>query len=597
MSFSYFLLEGQNEDRAKIKLTKADKLGDYEQLLSITAPYKNDPNGKNNKHLPKLVDFYLEGQPLDIIKNYYDRFIKNTKTATKPIDNFNFQQFEQLVDSTATKADVETKKIDDKAVYEDNNVKIYLGTDKASCIKYGQGRKYGFCIARTDNSNLFHGYRAKGATFYFIYFKNREARSSAPEDLIVIHAYPDNQYMINYATPNADHNISEEAIIEKFPALESVFAQGIIKYIPFNQKEEQIYNVINKTDSILQLKTLDDQLLYVEMGKKIKNSEWSKLKNLDEILSKYIEVGSYDIPDAIISNSKYEDRYYDKLRQRAEIKSEGYNTGDEKLEDLIEKLSEDELYIWTYDEIEKNGLNDIISVSIFGEIFGQALLYKNIQLVELLCETLVNNGDENYKDKADGLISEWVNSTRFRYNDETERNKTIKILDIFINYGIVINIESPLFNIISSGNLDDYNILISKLLSFAKIFNYKEKYPQLVISKSKIIYRYISKYESQYPNTIVALIDAYDNPVFKGKSEAEDELTIWYMIKEKLSHINNEIEIAQNNSETTNIISQKVNEIVTKIEQENQTLLQTQRESKTTSKLLKLFIESKIANS
>ena len=102
------IVEGQNEERAKKQLSKADKLADYEQLLSITEPYKNDPNGKNNKHLPKLVDFYLDDHPIEIIKTYYDRFIKNSKIASKPIDNFNFQQFEQLVDSTATKVDIQS---------------------------------------------------------------------------------------------------------------------------------------------------------------------------------------------------------------------------------------------------------------------------------------------------------------------------------------------------------------------------------------------------------------------------------------------------------------------------------------------------------
>lgn len=63
-SMESVLVEGQNEERAKKQLSKAGKIDAYEQLLSITEPYKNDPNGKNNKHLPKLVDFYLENQPI-----------------------------------------------------------------------------------------------------------------------------------------------------------------------------------------------------------------------------------------------------------------------------------------------------------------------------------------------------------------------------------------------------------------------------------------------------------------------------------------------------------------------------------------------------
>ena len=332
--FKDYLLEGQNENTAKALLKNAGKEDSYEPLLSITEPFKSTTQGKNNKHLPKLVNFYLEGIPPQTIQEYYYRFIKNDKINNKPIDKLEFKEFEQLVDSTATKVDIEDKQIDEKPIYEDDNVQIFLGNSKEKCIKYGQGRKYGFCISRLDNSNLYHGYRKDGATFYFIYFKNKESQNKAPENLIVIHAYPDNQYQINYSTPNRDDRITKDEILEQFPVLEPIFDK-IIKYIPHSEKEERIYNIIQNTQSINDLKTLDDKLLFIEMGKEIENSDWKNIPEniLQTILSKYVEVGNYDIPHEFETTyPKLWKRYIEKLKQRVNI----------KLSNEIINLSDDE---------------------------------------------------------------------------------------------------------------------------------------------------------------------------------------------------------------------------------------------------------------
>jgi hypothetical protein len=116
-----------------------------------------------------------------------------------------------------------------------------------------------------------------------------------------------------------------------------------------------MYEVIDKADSILDLKTRDDQLLYIEMGKQIRDGyfpnegeiyyhrvqydgddmeyvdEWddiSKLVRPEEILIKYVERGAYDIPEEDLKNKfpkiwdKIWDRYLVKLKQRVEVKIE-----------------------------------------------------------------------------------------------------------------------------------------------------------------------------------------------------------------------------------------------------------------------------------
>lgn len=351
----YFIMEGQNEDRALAMLKKAGKEQFYNSLLELTA----DKNNKN-KHLPILVKFFLEGQSIDIIKNYYDRYASNTKLNQKPIDNLTFQQFEQMVDSAIVSTNVKSKTLDDKPLYEDQNVKIYLGDTKEKCIKYGQGSKYGFCIARSDTSNLYWGYRSRGATFYFVYFKNSYAKADAPSDLIVIHAYPNEQYQVNYAIPNKDFVKSKKEIVNEFPALDGILGKVIVhrEHTPEEKKKMEV----NNASEIGDLKTLEDQLLFVEMGNPIHynkgvDDEWKVLKkkvseqNFNEILKKYIEVGMYDIPKHIIKGSKYEQRYKKKLIQRAEAKTE--NLPPMSVSALVSKLTPDETTAYLIEHKDK----------------------------------------------------------------------------------------------------------------------------------------------------------------------------------------------------------------------------------------------------
>lgn len=341
----YFIMEGQNEDRALAMLKKAGKENYYNSLLELTA----DKNNKN-KHLPILVKFFLEGQSIDIIKNYYDRYVSNTKLNQKPIDNLTFQQFEQMVDSAVVSTNVKTKTLDDKPLYEDQNVKIYLGDTKEKCIKYGQGSKYGFCIARSDASNLYWGYRSRGATFYFVYFKNKTAQAKAPSDLIVIHAYPNEQYQVNYSTPNKDFSKSKKEIVNEFPALDGILGKVIVhrEHSEDEKKKLQVSNFYDIND----LKTLEEKLLWVELGREIDYrkddyDDWAELKYksgeqaFNEVLKKYIEVGMHDVPKHIIKGTKYEKRYKEKLIQRAEAKVENYPPM--SLSALQTKLTPDEI--------------------------------------------------------------------------------------------------------------------------------------------------------------------------------------------------------------------------------------------------------------
>ena len=373
----HFIAEGQNEDRALAMLKKAGKESAYDSLLEIT----NDKNNKN-KHLPILVKYFLEGQSIDIIKNYYERFISNTKLNQKPIDNLTFQQFEQMVDSAVVSTNVKTKTLDDKPLYEDQNVKIYLGDTKEKCIKYGQGSKYGFCIARSDASNLYWGYRSRGATFYFVYFKNSYAKADAPSDLIVIHAYPNEQYQVNYAIPNADHKKDAQEIVDEFPVLDGLLGKVIV-FREHSENEKKIMEISDIND-INDVKTLEQKLIWIEMGRTISDKQWKKVKekndekSFNEILKKYIEVGLADIPNEIVSGSKYENRYWDKVGQRldagiSQINDEGIEREVSTIYDLLRtNFSEDEIVVFFRrheNKYSESDLDNILERAIHSRMF------------------------------------------------------------------------------------------------------------------------------------------------------------------------------------------------------------------------------------
>lgn len=310
------LEEGQNELMAQAKLKKAGKIDDYDALLSITAPYNN-----KNKHLFKLVDYWVAANgTLDInaLRETYTNFMNTPAFARGDINRY--PTYESMVDavnsveSKISKQDLEN--IMDDAIYEDDNIKIYWGENKEKCIKYGQGPKFGFCISANSLGNMFWNYRKTGATFYFIYFKNKEAQARAPKELIVIHAYPDNKYKINYAKPNSDHSITPKAIVSQFPALNGLIG-SVIKYVPFNEHEQKIFEV-GQAKRITDLKTMDMQLLYIELNGRIRNEDYDALN--EKHIRKIIEVGGREIPQRILEKYPYlTDRYVTRMAQQIEM--------------------------------------------------------------------------------------------------------------------------------------------------------------------------------------------------------------------------------------------------------------------------------------
>lgn len=485
----YFIAEGQNEDRALALLKKAGKESFYNSLLDITS----DKNNKN-KHLPILVKFFLEGQSIDIIKNYYERFISNTKLNQKPIDNLTFQQFEQMVDSAVVSTNVKSKTLDDKTLYEDENVKIYLGDTKEKCIKYGQGSKYGFCIARSDASNLYWGYRSRGATFYFVYFKNKIAQAKAPSDLIVIHAYPDDKYYVNYAIPNADHQKSKKDIVNEFHALDGLIGKVIV-FREHSEKEQEVLKV-KDARSITSLNKLEERLIYLELGNPIEDYEWPKLKEsgesaFSEVLKKYLEVGFNDIPEDVIKGTKFENRYWNKVKQRMEIKVERlkakfaeYNEEDDNQVPVAEYfmgLTNDEFITFLKDHKEaytpeklKSSLSRMVEfpkkMKAFKKVFEMFdLSYHELRIVVIhaIKSRMTNSAALNFLCNEKGVdlgdeytvnIYDLLEFTSYKVEPEISHKALSQLLDSFKHWMIQ-----------SGGNKDDLQSGVGKELFLSNL--------------------------------------------------------------------------------------------------------------------------------
>lgn len=186
-------------------------------------------------------------------------------------------------------------------------------------------------------------------------FKNKISQAKAPTDLIVIHAYPNDQYQINYSEPNADFNKSKEEIIEEFPVLNGLLGK-VITYKKPSEEDNKMFELKNIT-SILKVKTLDEKLTWIEFGNKIYEGnqqykdihdtddnvdQWDELKKtngFDEIVKKYIEVGRYDLPIKISKDPKFNKRYWNKIEQRLSGKIKHFNYDFYDIDEIMDGYS------------------------------------------------------------------------------------------------------------------------------------------------------------------------------------------------------------------------------------------------------------------
>lgn len=283
-------------------------VGKLEDVLDTYGKYIVSPKAYGRKLLAKYSN--ISGA----------RFSKNT---------VDFVHFKKEVDANFESVNVKQlgwKGLPDP-IFENDKIVIFYGENRKKAILYGQGKKTTLCTARQDASNMFGHYRfEKEGSIYYVYFK--QPKDYAKMGFVDISLYPD-EITINFVTDNTDRRTSKEKILKQIPELAEEDENGNIifdKYIvpvPLDKKEKQLYNKIQNTESILELKDYAEQEMFIEFGKEIEDDEWDKLENKEELLQKYIEVGEYDIPDKFEHEyPKLWARYIKRLHKRVSIKIE-----------------------------------------------------------------------------------------------------------------------------------------------------------------------------------------------------------------------------------------------------------------------------------
>jgi hypothetical protein len=198
-----------------------------------------------------------------IIRNYIDRFdrIKNN-LPEKDITKYSWKELENTVDGYQPKQRIKAGTLDPTVtdanlLYNQNKVRIYLGKDKKSCVKYGNG--YSFCISARGKDNMYGHYRiGKRGTPYFIF--NDNLPKEDPDHVLVLFVYdipPDRReymtrnekarYTITNALNKGDESYSNlELIVYDYPWLKPITnfvddtSKGIIKAEPLEEIEHRL---------------------------------------------------------------------------------------------------------------------------------------------------------------------------------------------------------------------------------------------------------------------------------------------------------------------------------------------------------------------
>lgn len=410
----------KNDDRLILEAYKKVINEDNNKLQALNKLKKTFP-GKENEiikdfnfvkipgHLPRLVDYYITaGVSIDDIKSYYNRWlnIQNRAGVSNNINRYKgFHDMEQVVDATVSTVGTQAiKQITDAPVYSDQNIDVYIGSDKARCIKYGQGNKYSFCISRDTEANLFNSYRFSGdgnyKTIYFVYFKTDDPAikgTKATEPLVVILVSKSGKYTVNWAKKNDDIPYTVSQIEEMIPALKGLLT-SVFKFVPHSHQEIRMKEIMRESN-ILNLKSINDQLLWMEGSRAITlpHETWEQLKNPHA--QKWIELGKF-IPMDIVEKKfpRHVKRYKVHLKR--------------KLDDYIEEAKQSEpgaVLATPHEEVQrfastdygmfwldrggfvtKEGRDEVVNAIIkrFGEQPGTYLYLHKLHLTEVPYEAI-----------------------------------------------------------------------------------------------------------------------------------------------------------------------------------------------------------------
>ena len=225
----------------------------------------------STKIITQLINkFKLEKPDLDdnTITTYINRFSQikdNPNIPQKDITKYTWNDLEKVINNNQSKR-VKAGKLNDgepskdaNLVYNQNNLRIYAGTTKNACIKYGNG--YSFCISARGSQNMYSDYRiGDSGTPYFIFDdtktseKSKNGKFKDPKHLLVVFIYTPEDDDAYYTITTADNDgetsfIKFSEIESKYPKLKGL--KNIFKSIKVNPKEKAEYDLEEKYFGLL----------------------------------------------------------------------------------------------------------------------------------------------------------------------------------------------------------------------------------------------------------------------------------------------------------------------------------------------------------
>jgi len=280
---------------------------------------------------PKTVDFYLS--EFEKIKNKKYIQIKDPIHGLEHIhikDRNNvdayktFHELEILVDYVRGQVDVSGKtnykniKVDAKPIYEDNDLIIYYADSPQACIAYKGNVTYGWCIARSDSSNMFYTYRFKEHEPAFYFVKNKERTNNEFKLLnllrnmtklsfkdkyhffviqVVKNADPQNkdqkQYIVTSASNDGDQQMSWNDIVKIEPKLANKENYFVSK--PLQPEEKALHKrfIDGITDEEFEKLPYAEKDMYLNIYVRMdRNLTDNQFKNLPyDLKNKYIGFG------------------------------------------------------------------------------------------------------------------------------------------------------------------------------------------------------------------------------------------------------------------------------------------------------------------
>lgn len=505
-------------------------------------------NEYSEKTIENLTRRFLKEEPtltLSIIRNYINRFERiKDNLQNKDINTYAWKELEAAVDGYGGKQRIKAGKLnstvtDANLLYNKDKIRIYLGKDKKSCIKYSNG--YTFCIGARGEENMYGHYRLdKKGTPYFIF--NDNLPDTDERHLIVLFVYKDStfpRYSLTLA-PNKQEHIynSLEEIIKAYSWL-SVLKnfiddnkKGTVEPEPFEHLEHIIDNAYDfgKAQSFYfpqedgKWITVLEERFYITLRGVIEESKPGALDNfLKEKGTKLAYVRIYPFFEGI-SSPMWNPRYFSFFCDNSE---EFKNNIKKKLKILIKEF---------YEPIHPNivPINLIHNVPSLEEAIKKVLssfeenkdkLYNLLDKNKELKEILTTKIDKKvkYDESMDGkyIADDSLVVPNFIIQVNYPRSEALKFIeynDVHIKHLLENKANrNKALSYIKSLNEEDQKKLLNiynYVLSFNQIEVDKEASSQIIFKLIKYIIKYMDISKINEKDKIALMKIALDSKYF-----------------------------------------------------------------------------------